>query len=111
MTTVELAVVGTPEAFLGTEDNAAELLREWGGFCLVAAEGGNCGPHEWGLTDSIGVSCRLAEGPDCLTSKSGIHSSHLLAFFLGGPAHSQRQRPQRVSQETWNIFAKKLFYI
>ena len=41
MTTVELAVVGTPEAFLGTEDNAAELLREWGGFCLVAAEGGN----------------------------------------------------------------------
>ena len=46
-----------PKAFLGTEDSAAEVLRERGGFCLGATEDGTCGFCEQplGLADSIGA--------------------------------------------------------
>ena len=55
MTAVELAIVGAPKAFWGTEDSAAEVLHEQGGFCLVAMEDGICSFCEQalGLADSI----------------------------------------------------------
>ena len=59
MTAVELAIVGagTPKEFWGIEDSAAEVLCEWGGFCLVATEDGTWSFCEQalGLADSIGA--------------------------------------------------------
>ena len=55
MTAVELAIVGAPKAFWGTENDAAEVLHKQGRFCLVATEDGTCSFCEQalGLADSI----------------------------------------------------------